>query len=182
MDAIRTLATCWRDTNNLPINPIIGICWNGITMRPGLMCHSYLDLPRVRIRQHELRGPQKEAGSAPGVEGRNKIVPLSSLKPRSMPRSGQRKRSRGFGGGACQRRRLLCAAESEVRQALLPLRQARRGAARAVLASVHQEGWQDQKQICGEELSCRDVRRPSYVPLNQGFSRMEHKTPGSTLA
>lgn len=37
-----------------------------------------------------------------------------------------------------------------VRQANVPLRQARRGAARAVLVSVLEERWEDEEQVCGK--------------------------------
>ena len=52
------------------------------------------------------------------------------------------------GGGS------YCAAEGPVREEDLPLRQAWRGAARAVLVSVLEEGWEDEEQICGQEPGC----------------------------
>ena len=74
---------------------------------------------------------------------------------------------RGPGGRACPRRGLLRAAEGEVRQALLPLRQARRGAARAVLVLLLEERWEDQEQICGEEPDCRSVNRVVLCARNR---------------
>lgn len=53
-------------------------------------------------------------------------------------------------GRAGPERGLLCAAEGEVRQAICPLHQGRRGAAWAVLVSLLEEGWEDEEQVCGE--------------------------------
>ncbi len=47
-------------------------------------------------------------------------------------------------------RGLLRAAEDPKRRAHLPLRQGRRGAARAVLVSLLEEGREDEEQVCGE--------------------------------
>lgn len=69
----------------------------------------------------------------------------------------EKKGAVGSGGQACQGWRLLRAAEGEMRQALLSLRQARRGSARAVLVSLLEEGREDEEQVCGEGEAGRGV-------------------------
>lgn len=68
----------------------------------------------------------------------------------AQERAGQ-KDSRGPRSRACQGLGVLRAAEGPVRQANMPLRQARRGAARAVLVPLLEEGRKDEEQVCGEE-------------------------------
>jgi hypothetical protein len=63
------------------------------------------------------------------------------------------------GGRSRPRRRLICAAEGPVREEYMPLRQGRRGAARAVLVSLHQDGWQDRVEVYRQEQAVN-----SYMP------------------
>ena len=66
-------------------------------------------------------------------------------------------------GRACQGRGLLRAAEGVVRQAHLPLCQDRRGAARAVLVSLLEDGQEDEKQVCGKKIGLRRARETAKV-------------------
>jgi len=68
-------------------------------------------------------------------------------------------RFRGPGGRVRQRRRFSRAAECPMREEDMPLCQARRGAARAVLVSLYQEGWQDQVEVKRQEQAVN-----SYMP------------------
>lgn len=67
------------------------------------------------------------------------------------------------GGRACPWQGLLCAAEGPVQEIHLPLRQARRGAARAVLVSLLEEGREDEEQVYGEGEAGEGVRDDNLI-------------------
>ncbi len=55
------------------------------------------------------------------------------------------------------------------------VRQARRGATRAVLVLLLQEGWKFQEQICGYESACRSVRREVLYAAGIGVFQSRYK-------
>jgi hypothetical protein len=94
---------------------------------------------KVHIRRNELRGPQKEAGSAPGAEGQERAEKKGAARSwrSSLPEAAALTCCRG-----------CCTANPP---AAAP---GWRGAARAVLVSLLEDGQEDETQVSGKKWAC----------------------------